>query len=243
MCLFPFEPEYFEPYGLSAEYVGHPLIRQDHEKDARAFKQLYNIGEDDFVFGMYLGSREAEIQKHSEVFLEAANFLLEQNPDLQIVIPTLPDMEFDVFKAIEGLRVAPVVVSDQKKKWDAMRSCDLAMAVSGTVGLELAYMNVPHIIAYKTHPITAIIVRLLAKVKFVHLANIMVDKLIVPEFLQGRCQPLPIALELAKFLKNKDVIEEQKKSFEGVRRVLKGKMATDPADAAAQFVLGKLYSN
>ena len=237
MCLFPFEPEYFERHKLPAKYVGHPIIRRNHKIESPAFREAYDIKPDDFVFGLYLGSRQSEIERHKGVFADAVNFMLEQNPNVQILLPTLKEVEYEAIDATKGLNVSPIIVSDSKDKWEAMRNCDLAMAVSGTVGLELAYMNVPHVIAYKTHPITFLIVRILVKVRFAHLVNILLDKPVVPEFLQGKCKSIKIAEELMRLIKDEALMAKQKVGFHDARRILKKGVAANPAETAAQFVL------
>jgi len=240
MCLFPFEPEYFEKHNLDARYVGHPLVYQDHKKDYGDFRSLHDIDKDAFVFAVYLGSRQAEIVQHAAVFKDAINFMVEQYPDVQIVLPTLPEVEYDALEAFKGLDVDPVVVSNTKYKWMAMQSSDLAMAVSGTVGLELSYMNVPHIVAYKTHPITALIVKLLAKVKYAHLVNILLDKPVVPEFLQGRCKSILIAEELLRLVKDEALMAQQKVAFHDARRMLKKDVSESPSDTAVDYILETL---
>lgn len=242
MCLFPFEPDYFTKHNLDAQYVGHPLIYQDHKKGGGDFRELYNIKKDDFLFGVYLGSRQSEIEKHKVVFEEAINFMLEQHPDLQIVLPTLPEVEFDALNAMRNLTVEPVVVSEPKDKWNAMRSCNLAIAVSGTVGLELAYMNIPHVVAYKTDIFTATIVKLLAKVNYVHLVNILLDKPVVPEFLQQRCKSLLIAEELVRLLKDEALMAKQKMAFADARKALKKDVDASPSDTAAKYLLKKMMA-
>jgi len=237
MCLFPFEPQYFEQHGLDAKYVGHPLIRQDHRQASPSFRAKYGLGQDDVVFGVYLGSREAEIERHKEVFRDVINFLLLEVPDLQVVLPTLPEVEYAALAAMEGLNTSPVVVSDVDDKWDVMSNCNLAMAVSGTVGLELAYMNVPHVVAYKTHPITALIVKLLVKVRFAHLVNILMDKAVVPEFLQSRCKAILVAEELMRLLKDEALMAKQKVAFHDARRMLKKDVESNPSDTAAYFII------
>ncbi|NCT40846.1 MAG: lipid-A-disaccharide synthase [Alphaproteobacteria bacterium] len=237
MCLFPFEPEYFEKHGLPSKYVGHPIIRQDHKKENMAFREAYDIKADDFVFGLYLGSRESEISRHKDVFKDAVNFILEQKPDVQILLPTLEGLELEAYQSMRGLNVTPIIVSNAKDKWAAMRNCDLAMAVSGTVGLELAYMNVPHVIAYKTHFLTFLAVRLLVKVRFAHLVNILLDKAVVPEFLQSQCKSLLIAAELMRLISDPAVMAQQKVAFHDARRILKKDVAENPAASAAGFVL------
>lgn len=243
MCLFPFEPPYFEEHKLEAKYVGHPLVYQDHKKETDSFRRQYEIADDTFVFGVYLGSREAEIKQHKEVFQDAINFMLEQYPNLQVIVPTIPEVEYCAIDAMKGLNVDPIIVSNPKHKWIAMRSCNLAIAVSGTVGLELAYMNIPHVVAYKTHPLTALIIKLLVKVKYAHLVNILLDKPVVPEYLQGRCKPIPIAQELLRLLKDEALMAQQKVAFHDARRILKKDVDESPSDTALAYIMQKIRAD
>ncbi|MFK7839647.1 MAG: lipid-A-disaccharide synthase [Bdellovibrionales bacterium] len=240
MCLFPFEPQYFEAHNLPAAYVGHPIIREDHKNEYKEFRQLYDIGEDDFVFGIYLGSRESEIKRHSQTFKDAVNFVLEQKPNAQILLPTLKEVETEAIESMKGLNVNPILVSNSKHKWMAMKNCNLAMAVSGTVGLELSYMNVPHVIAYKTSFLTYLIVRILVKVRFAHLVNILLDKGVVPEFLQNKCKSIPIASELLRLIKDEALMAKQKVAFHDARKLLQRDISGNPAEHAAEFVLQTL---
>ena len=174
------------------------------------------------------------------MFVDSVNFMLDQYPNLQIVIPTLPDLEIDVIEAVRDINVDPVIILDQREKWDAMRSCNMAMAVSGTVGLELAYMNIPHIIAYKTHIVTFLIVRLLVQVHFAHLVNILLEKRVVPEFLQGKCKSILIAAELIRLLKDDALMAQQRVAFHDARKILKKGTQCNPSDTAARYVLSLL---
>ncbi|MGB0720322.1 MAG: lipid-A-disaccharide synthase, partial [Bdellovibrionales bacterium] len=113
-------------------------------------------------------------------------------------------------------------------------------AVSGTVGLELAYMDVPHVIAYKTSPVTAAVVKSMAKVKYVHLANILLDQAVVPEYLQGQCSPIEIAKACMRFLRDPQKGADQQAQFAVLREKLHEGINQSPSDTAAGFVLKQL---
>src|SRR5690606_9536364 len=104
-----------------------------------------------------------------------------------IVAPTLPHVHGDVMALLKDYPGAIHIETDPAQKWSAFKAMDVAVAVSGTVGLELAALQVPHVIGYKTSELTAMIAKRLVKVKYAHLANIMADREIVPEFLQEQC--------------------------------------------------------
>ncbi len=111
---------------------------------------------------------------------------------------------------------------------------DVALAVSGTVGLELAALEVPHVIGYRASPLTAMMVRRLIKVKYAHLANIMEDRQIVPEFIQENCGAERIAAAATELLSSP---EAQKAAFQDVKFRLGFGQELTPSQKAAAFLL------
>ncbi|MCB1562340.1 MAG: lipid-A-disaccharide synthase [Alphaproteobacteria bacterium] len=238
LCLFPFEPDYFKPHGLDAVFAGHPLIEHKVQKeDALTLKEALGIPLDTPTIGLFFGSREEEIKKMGDVLRDTVVILLEQYPDIQIIVPTLPHLEFEVLQRLEGLEGDVYVIKDQERKWEAFMACDVALAVSGTVGLELAYVGIPHVIAYKMHPLSWLLVRLLVKVKHAHLANILLGRTVVPEFLQKNCHPVKIAQPLLKMLKDGQARQKQIDALSGIKGLLTAESGKLPSESAADFIL------
>jgi lipid-A-disaccharide synthase len=189
LCLFPFEPAYFERVGLKAFYVGHPVI----ERYARSIpreeaRRAFEYGEKDDVLGLLLGSRRGEVTKHADIFLPAIKKVL--TPQTKVLVPTLPHVRPLVEQAIFshfGDTDQFKIVSNPSIQTTYFKAMDRALAVSGTVGLELAVAGVPHIVAYKANALTAKIIKMMVKVKYAHLANIILDKAVVPECIQETC--------------------------------------------------------
>jgi lipid-A-disaccharide synthase len=243
LCLFPFEPPFFTNHKLRAQYVGHPVTQDEYEQgDRERFRAENGIPETATVVGAFFGSREEEIEKMGSVIRESLQFLIETRPDIHLIVPTLPQVEFDVLKIVEELKIPVYVSTDYRKKQDAMSACDVAIAVSGTVGLELAYIGTPHVIVYKTGWINYLAVRMLVKVKFAHLANIIMNKFIVPEFLQGKCNPEKISKKLIELLDDEDQRSVMIANFQEMRDtlVVKDKNGNPelPSDRAARYILG-----
>ncbi|MGH1398333.1 MAG: lipid-A-disaccharide synthase [Alphaproteobacteria bacterium] len=232
MCLFPFEPEYFTKHGLKAAYVGHSIIEQDATPD-RGMRKDLELGDDTLLIGLYLGSREQEVKRHGAVFCEALNAIYEESPNTFVLVPTLPHLEYEVRKVLEECQMPFFVSSDAEKKWAAMKACDVAMAVSGTVGLELSYMNIPHLIAYRANGLTAFVIKMLVKTKYAHLTNIILQKAAVPEFLQKECDDEIIAGEFSGLLESRDA---QKEDFAALRAALTQSSDEAPSRRAAAFV-------
>lgn len=247
ICLFPFEPQYFKKHNLKTVMAGHPLAEEEiPPADTKAFREANEIPPDAPTLGLFFGSREHEFKLLSGVLKEAALLVKEEFPNLQVIVPTLPRLEFDIVKILQGFDIPVTVVSKPQYKWDAFKACDVALAVSGTVALELAYAGVPHVIAYKMNPATWELVKILVKVKHAHLANIILKRDVVPEFLQNKCDSMKIAEGLIQLMKDERQQAFQKKGFDKLRELI-GDGGTDekPSQRAAKFIYeaaGKSYS-
>lgn len=238
MCLFPFEPPFFEKHGLKTKYVGHPLTEINKaDLNPAGFRAEREIEEDSVCIGMFLGSRAQEIKKHKKAFIETIEVLDEHIEDIRVIIPTLPNIEFDLREELQDVDFEKHIVPAQDQKWNAFAACDIAMAVSGTVGLELAYMNVPHVIGYKTNPLTAMIVKSMIKINHVHLANILLEEEVVPEYLQGKCNVQFLARGMLRLHKKPEEREKQLEAFKKLHDKLQLPNNQTPTDAAAEFVL------
>lgn len=237
MCLFPMEVEYFTKHGMQAIHVGHPLISSGmKEANPNEFRQANDIPESANAVGVFFGSRESEFKKLSAVIKQSVQMVGETYQNVHVIVPTLPKFEYEVQQLLQDFPIKVYVTSNPLVKWEAFKACNVAIAVSGTVGLELAYAGVPHIIAYKVNPITALIVRILIKVKHVHLANILLNEGIVPECLQAKCNPYKIAEETIELLKNEERRKDQTQAFKSLGILLGEGEGKTPADKASDFI-------
>ncbi len=241
MCLFPHEPPYFTRHGLRTEFVGHPLAEHDPSlAHGEEFRKRYEIPEDATVLAVFFGSREKELDMHAAIFKDAVTIVREQNPNLVVIFPTLPYLEYEVMKTIHGVDYPAFVIVNPDEKWDEFAACNAALAVSGTVALELAYMGVPHVIAYRMHPLSWLMVKMMVKTRFAHLANILLDEAVVPEFLQGRCNAIDVAKGVLKIIKDDNERRWQLSKTSKVREMLVGDIKGIPSQKAADFVLEAL---
>lgn len=236
ICLFDFEPSYFEAYGLKTIAAGHPLVEGGAmEANGAAFREEYGIGQGDPIIGVLFGSRKGELKRVGKDLRDAAFTLADKiGGKVHIVAPTLPHVKGAVFDLLKDYNGPIHIVDDPADKWNAFASFNVALAVSGTVGLELAAMRVPHVIAYRASPITHLIIKSLVKVPFAHLANIMEGAEVVPEFLQGDCKPDAIAEIAYRLYQNP---AKQIADFDHIRFRLGYGQAQTPSEKAASFVL------
>jgi lipid-A-disaccharide synthase len=205
MTLFPFEPPLFLPHGLEATYVGHPVsqdltLRPLSLKKQRAFQIRYGLRGPTPLLVVLLGSRRQEWERHLPIFKEALCILVEKGQDFQILLPTLPCWEEELRKKTSSWPNDCAIVTTPEEKGLAFHAATAALAVSGTVTLELAYAGVPTVVAYKTDIFSASLARHLLRTPFIALPNILLQQSIMPEFLQGRCRPFLLAQALSIML-------------------------------------------
>ncbi len=204
LCLFPFEPAYFESYGLKATFVGHPIAEWKIPQEKKK-KQLLVLP----------GSRKSELKKLANIFDEASKLYVEKNPDFEVIWFTRPHLKNFLLSLVPKAHV----MCEEKDR--IFSTSSLAIAASGTVTLELSYTNTPCVIGYKVSKLTEYIVKKLIKIPYVCILNILYGRKIVPECLQEECSPSVIcdALEhleeqpFPEVLKNKNPSLEIAKIF------------------------------
>lgn len=244
MCLFPMEPAYFEAAGLDAAFVGHSALesyQKGRSRDqSKALRKELGIPENALVLGVLFGSRMGELHRVGPILRQAAYQYAHQYnknktaPPLCLLSPTLPHLKKEVRNLMESMPVPVHIIDDASQKWAAFGAMDYALATSGTVGLELAIADVPHIIGYCTSPFTAAIVKRKIKVRFAHLANIMLDRQIVPEFIQQQCQPDNLLAALNELQQDAPA---QREAFAEIRAMIGGAEPSQPPSLqAAQYI-------
>ncbi len=238
LTLLPFEPPYFEAEGLSCTFVGHPIVeRIAQQGNGPRFRQKHNIRESQPVLCLLPGSRMSELTQLLEPFGDMADMALRHDPDTVVVIPTLPHLKSYIEKFFVGKGINPIIVTGDENKFDCFSASLVAAAASGTVSLELAVADTPHIIAYRVSPATAWLARRLIKTPYVNLINILLNRPAVPELLQERCKPELMWAAVQKLLEKKDVRTAQLVDFRTALIKLGLGDVERPSQKAAQAVL------
>ena len=238
LTLLPFEPPYFEKHGLAATFVGHPIVERISQRgDGMRFRKKYGLNPMQPVLCMLPGSRMSELSRLLEKFCETADIVLRNRHDAVIAIPTLPHLKSRIEEFFKGRGINPVIVDDAADKFDCFAASHAAIAASGTVSLELALSDVPHIIAYKLSPFSAWLAKRLIKIPYVNLVNIILGRSSVPELLLEKCEPGPMSEELLKLMEQKDDRARQLTDFREVLIKLGLGDPETPGQKAAKVVL------
>jgi lipid-A-disaccharide synthase len=232
LSVLPFEVDFFKRQGVAITYVGHPMVTALAPVVEGKVAQGH-------VLALLPGSRPGELMAHWPVFLETFRRLKKLLPQLQArLVLTVPEHEavcqqLAPWQAAEGIEV---VVGEAR--FGALRSCSAALAKSGTSNLELALLGVPAVVAYKMHPISYWLAKYLVKVPYISLPNLVLGRVVYPEFIQAAVKPENLARALYPWLGKPEGAARVQRDLAEVQAL----MATTapPGEVAAAVILNLL---
>jgi lipid-A-disaccharide synthase len=238
LALLPFEPEAMARLdGPPTVFVGHPLAEQVDRLRPEGGPPSRLEGPP-LVLAMP-GSRSGEIRRMAEVFGAALGQMADKIGPFEAVVPTVARLEAPVRAAVARWPVPARVISDPDEKYAAFRRARAALAKSGTTTLELALAGIPMVTGYKVAGLEAVVARLLIKVPSVILANLVLGRNVVPEFLQQDCTAESLSAALAPLMSDTPARRRQTEAFAELDRIMALGEAS-PSERAAAVVLATL---
>lgn len=236
LVLLPFEPPYFEREGLACTFVGHAVTEDIYDLTAgAAFRARHGIADSTHVLCVLPGSRKGELKRLLPVFSEAVQ---RYNRAASVVIPAT-DYTASLLEAMpQAWPSKPLIVTGEENKRAAMLAADLALAKSGTVTLEAAMAGLPMLTAYKVHPASAWLMRRMIRTPYVSLVNILMEREVIPEYLQERCTAAALGEALAQLAENGAMRQAQRDAYrEALTRLRAPVEGKTPSDVAAGIIL------
>lgn len=210
LALLPFEAPFFESKGLPAAFVGHPVIeRKALMTGGAGFRERHGIPPNAKLLLVLPGSRLSEIRFILPAFSQAAHLIAARVPGLKIVVPTVPNVAQRVRDAVLQWSIPALVIDGLDEKFAAFDAADAALAASGTVTTELALAGVPMVVAYKLGALTAALARPFVKAPHITIANLILGRRAIPEFVQEQATPQRLADEIIRLLTNKAAARKQ----------------------------------
>ncbi|MEE8270202.1 MAG: lipid-A-disaccharide synthase [Alphaproteobacteria bacterium] len=237
LVLLPFEPPYFEREGLACTFTGHPIVENGASRgNGERFRAAHGIAGDTPLLCVLPGSRKAEVRRLMPIFAQTVARLAADRPGLRVVVPTLPSVAGQVRSAARDWPAPAVVIVGDREKYDAFDACQAGLAASGTITLELALAGLPTVIAYKVNPLTGWIGRRLLTVRYFNLVNLILDRSVIPEFIQGDCRADLLQAAVGQLLDDPAAAEAQRRAATEVTRQI-GLGGPSPSVRAADAVL------
>lgn len=212
LCIFPFEDEFFREHGVPVTYIGHPLTSRVRPSLTREeFFRKHNLDPGRPLVAVLPGSRRSEALRHLPELIRAAEILSRDRP-LNFLLPASPTCGADFFRQpLAGSRIQPI----EGEAWDAMAHCDVALAASGTVTVEAALLGAPMVTFYRVTGTSWAIGKLLVRVPFYSMVNLIAGRRVVPELMQEQMTGERLAAEVARLLN--DAVERGKMKEELAR--------------------------
>lgn len=237
LTIFPFEAPYFERHGLATTFVGHPAAeRVDLEADGAGLRRRLDLAPDAPVLCLLPGSRHGEVVRHDPVFAAALHRIAADVPGLHCLVPTIPAVADQVALAARHWPAPCTVLREPAEKYAAFAAADAALAASGTATVELAFADVPTVVAYKLNWYAARIGRLILKTPFVCAVNVVMGREVMPEFVLERCDSAAIAAAVIALLTDRSTAMVQRRYLGAARQRLRAGDAT-PSTIAAETIL------
>ena len=220
LVLFPFEVDFYAQFGIDVHCVGHPLIDtiQINTPKERFLPSL-SLPAETLTIGILPGSRQKEIEVLLPIMLSAAKILVKTFPEIQFLILKAPTISRSLLEHyLNGSTLTYRIVDEDT--YNGINACNLCMVASGTATLEVAILQKPMVIVYKTSLFTWLLAKLFVKIKDIGLVNVVAGKRIVPECVQYQATGTKIAKELTDIFTNELKIAEIKINLKGVKESL-----------------------
>jgi lipid-A-disaccharide synthase len=233
LCLFPFEPPIFEQAGLKATFVGNPLVDELEEMRIPAVRR------DEALVGLFPGSREREIARLFPLMIESARRLRSWNPALAFEVPAASaKLAEQIRSLINDAGVGDLITITDGGSHSLMQRACCAVIASGTATLEAGYYGLPYCLVYRTAPLTYGLAKLLVKIEFIGLVNILAGEQVVEELIQARAEPAAVSRALREFLDSPAKREALQVQLAEISTKLGGKGAHERAARAVAGWLG-----
>ena len=220
--ILPFEVDFFEgKHHYPIHYVGNPTVDevdaylQAHEADAAAFRSDNGL-DDRPVIALLPGSRRQEIRGNLSRMVQAAGPFLQQ---YQLVLAAAPGFDDAYYQEWMGEAQVKVL---RNQTYRILQHSTAALVTSGTATLETALFRVPQVVCYyaKAGRLVSLGKRLILKIPYISLVNLIAGKEIVPELLAEKMNVENLRLHLSSILPSGSARQLQLDGYEAMAQRL-----------------------
>ena len=237
LTLLPFEPPYFIAEGLNSTCIGHPVLEQSFFTASSAIFRELNLSKDSKIIAVTPGSRKGEIRRHMPI-IRGVFDKLSTTHNIEVVFVQPNELNIhEITKFLNGAKFRYSFSTDRLKVFAAS---DCALAKSGTNTLEITASGTAQIIGYKLNPITFFLLKMIIKVRFASLVNIISNREIIPEYIQGEFNIENLVLAVSDILYDKNRGKSQVSEATKVLQNIGLNSNKKPSELAANIILDML---
>ena len=234
--IYPFEPAFHQQFGGNAVFLGNPLL----DFMPAAAEKHYDVKDPQnhpWQLGILPGSRPGEIKRLAPVFYQTFLHVLEKFPRTQAYLFLLPDADEKAIAELIGQPLHPQFHFVKDVHFEKRKQMDFLLACSGTATLENALLGVPMVVAYKLFWPTYQIAKMVVKVKYISLVNLLANAPLVKELIQHEANAKDLADETIRLFENPPLLAHMHKQLVQLRS---GLGTPGVAERAAREILTDL---
>lgn len=221
LAILPFEEPLYKKAGVRCTFVGNPLLDEVAASyDRQALRRQFGLSDAGPVVGLFPGSRKGELLEHMPLLLETVKRLTERHPTMQFILAQASSIQDQFLAGL--LKDSPVPIRVfRNQASEVMAASDLLVVKSGTSTLQAAVVGTPMILFYRAPSwITYRLARLLIRVPWIGLANLVAGRGIVPELIHDEATPERLVRETERLLADTRAYEDMKAALQSVRQAL-----------------------
>ena len=198
LVILPFEEEFYKRYGVDVTFVGNPLLDELAKVgtgNRSIFLRRNSLGERREIIALLPGSRRQEVKRTLPVMIKMASHF----PNYQFVVAGVSSLDRSLYKDIMGQSDVFYV---ENQTYELLQNSSAALVTSGTATLETALFSIPEVVCYKATDFSYRLAKWMIKVKFISLVNLIMDREVVKELIQGDLNEDNLVKELDQLLHN-----------------------------------------
>lgn len=240
LCLFPFEKAFYERYQVPAAFVGHPLASQlPLDNPLVVAKQQLGLDPARQHIALLPGSRRGEVERLGPLVLNAAQIIYQKYPEIEFLLPAINEArKVQIEEQLKNypaefkaqVKVLENTGTDSKIGRMLMNASDIVALASGTATLEAMLLHRPMVTFYKLNWLTYIIAKLLVKIPYYSLPNIIAGKKVIAELIQSDATPQKLATEIENLM-NREVAQTQVMQHIAMHKRLLAGNSENPVEA------------
>ncbi|AOS98506.1 Lipid-A-disaccharide synthase [Microbulbifer aggregans] len=240
LTLLPFEADFYQEHGVPVSFVGHPLADDlPLAPDVEGAREELGFDVEDRIVALLPGSRGGEVRYLGPLFLQAARWCHQRQPDLKFVLPAANDARLSEIQALlKDFPELPLTLLDGRSH-EALTACDAVLIASGTATLETLLLKKPMVVSYKMGAMSYAIFSRLLQTPWVSLPNLLARRELVPEILQDAATPESLGAELLKFFQDPLLRDQLQREFNDIHQQLRRNASARAADAVCALIKPK----
>ena len=238
LLLFDFEKKYFDKESIPNTFVGHPLLEQESKNKIDLSSIISN---DKKIISLFSGSRSSEVNLLLPILIDFINMMNKKFDNFTFVFHATDENKSLISDKVKNTNLENIeIISDENIKKQILNKSIFAVSKSGTISLEICNAKVPSIIIYKMNFLNFLIVKMLVKIKFANIINIINNKEIIPELIQKECNAKEIYNSVIYFLKNPELMKKQINDCEETLTKIRSKTSSsdEASSVLTKFLVG-----